>query len=175
MDAGLWASVIAVAGTLAGGLLAGGVQLRGARAERREARQESGRHEAVAAVTALVAALADHRRAMWVHEDRRLAGADQPVLDATRTARHETRAAITAPLVTLRLLAPSLSEAAQHAAQATYALRNAADPDVLETLRAAALVASDRLVDEAGAMFAAGTHTSTPASRPRDLTIPKGQ
>ena len=154
MDAALWSSVVAVGGTLAGGLLASAAQARAARAERREQRREDRRGEVVAAVTALVAALADHRRAMWVLEDLRLSGAEAHVVDQARATSHETRSAVTAPLVTVRLLAPALADAAHQAAKASYAMRNAPGVDRLETLRAAALAASDHLVDEAGAAFA---------------------
>ncbi len=154
MDAGVWSSVIAVVGTLAGGLLAGVVQLRGARAERAESRVESRRREALAAVAALASALADHRRAMFVLEDRRLADAAEEVVDAARSISHETRAAVTAPLVTVRLLAPTLATTAQEAATAAYAMRNAPDTTVLETRRRVALAASDRLVDQAAVVFA---------------------
>jgi hypothetical protein len=91
---------------------------------------------------------------MWVLEDRRLSGADAHIVDEARATSHETRSAVTAPLVTVRLLAPALSETARQAAQASYAMRNAPDTDTLETLRAAALAASDHLVDEAADVFA---------------------
>jgi hypothetical protein len=157
MDAALWSNVIAVAGTLAGGALAGVTQVRGARTERAETRREARRGEAVAAVTALVAALADHRRAMWLREDLQLSGADTHAAQATS---HETRSAVTAPLVTVRLLAPALADTAKQAAQASYAMRNAPDLDALETLRTAALAASDQLVDEAADVFAGMAVTS---------------
>lgn len=44
-------------------------------------------------MTDLVAALADHRRAMWLREEARLAGGDWR---EARAASHATRAAITA-------------------------------------------------------------------------------
>lgn len=154
MDAALWSNVIAVGGTLAGGLLASVAQARAARVERRETRREDRRGAVVAAVTGLVSALADHRRAMWVLEDLRLSGADAAVVGEARAASHETRSAVTAPLVTVLLLAPALAGPAEKAAKACYAMRQAPDTDVLEALRAAALVASDRLVDEAAEVFA---------------------
>jgi hypothetical protein len=154
MDAALWSNVVAVAGTLAGGLVASVAQARAARVERRETRREDRRGEVVAAVTRLVSALADHRRAMWLLQDRRLSGADAHVVDEAQAASHETRSAVTAPLATVRLLAPALADTAQQAAQASYAMRNAPDADTLEALRAAALAASDRLVDEAAGVFA---------------------
>jgi hypothetical protein len=158
MDAGMWSnvvtSVIAVAGTLGGVVLTTLAQARASRAERRESRTQARRGEAVAAVTALVSALADHRRAMFVLEDRRLAGADSHVVDDAVATSHETRSAVTDPLVTVRLLAPALAETAQQAARAAYAMRRAPDPDALQARRAAALAASDRLVDEASVVFA---------------------
>lgn len=51
------------------------------------------RREAVDGVTELVAALADHRRAVWLREEARLAGGDWR---EARAASRATRAAITA-------------------------------------------------------------------------------
>jgi hypothetical protein len=115
MDVAVWSSLIAVAGTLAGGLLADFVRLRGSRVERREARRETRRAEVVAAVTALAVALADHRRAMFVLEDLRLSDAPSAQVDSARAVSHETRSAVTAPLVQVRFLAPALGETAQQA------------------------------------------------------------
>ncbi|QTZ90052.1 hypothetical protein [Streptomyces auratus] len=53
-------------------------------------------------MTELVAALADHRRAMWLREEARPAGGDR---HQARAASHATRAAITAP----RSASPSCS------------------------------------------------------------------
>ncbi|HBF85776.1 MAG TPA: protein kilB, partial [Streptomyces sp.] len=84
----MWQTLIAVLGTLAGVGITSGFQARAARTARQEAR----RTEGLGAVTALVEALADHRRAMWVREDLRLRGEDWA--DA-RTTSHATRSAIT--------------------------------------------------------------------------------
>jgi hypothetical protein len=150
----MWASVVAVAGTLLGGLSANVVQGRVARSARRETRVDSHQADAVAAVIALVSALADHRRVMWLVEDWRLTGAPQDVMSEARTARHETRSAVTGPLVTVCILAPALAESARSAANAAYAMRHAPGLDELEALRAAAVVASDALVDQAAIEFA---------------------
>lgn len=144
-----WSSVIAVVGTLGGTLLGGAVQLRAARVERRETRCEARRADALAAVTELVCALADHRRAMWRREERRLAGAEPAAVDAARHASHETRSAVTAPLTRLSLLVPSLRDVANQAAKAAYAMRLSPDLDKLETRRAAAVKASNELVLQA--------------------------
>jgi hypothetical protein len=149
----MWATVIAVVGTLAGGVLAGVVQARTARAGRAESRRDAWLADAVAAVTALVVALADHRRAMWVLGDLRLSGADKAAVAQARSVTHETRSAVTAPLVTVSILAPMLARSAQRAVKAAYAMRNAPDSSVLEVLRAGALETSDHFVDEAGAVF----------------------
>lgn len=66
----------ALLGTLAGGL----TQWAAARATRTQT-DRAARHTAVAT---LAAALADHRRAMWVREDARLSGADPDELAALR-------------------------------------------------------------------------------------------
>lgn len=155
----LWTSVVAVGGTLLGGLLAAAAQAWAARTSRRAEQLGTRRADALAAVTALVSALADHRRAMWVLGDRRLAGADDQIATQAEEGTHVTRAAITAPLVSVRILCPTLGQAAQAATRATYAMRDAADLAELETLRASALAASDSLVDAAGELFASmGVH-----------------
>lgn len=150
----MWASVIAVAGTLLGGLLAGVVQAWTGRVARREIRADDRRKEALAAVTALLAAVADHRRAMWTVGDLRLSGADEQVLREARAAAHATRSAITEPLATVVILAPTLADAAEAAVQAAYALRHVADPDVLETWRAASVVTDKQLRQAASRVFA---------------------
>lgn len=150
----VWQSVIAVAGTLLGSLLGSGVQARIARVARREERTAGRRADAMTAVTALVSALADHRRAMFVLEDLRLSTATPEATEAARTTSHGTRSAITTPLVTVRMLTPALANAAEAATSAAYAMRLAPDHAELETRRAAALAASNQLVDAAGELFA---------------------
>jgi hypothetical protein len=66
----MWSSIIAVAGTLLGGALAGLLQVRVERAARADRRAEALR----VALGELVAALGDHRRAMWHREELRLKG-----------------------------------------------------------------------------------------------------
>ncbi|MFF3265313.1 protein kilB [Streptomyces sp. NPDC002932] len=139
----MWQTLIAVIGTLAGTGIAGFMQHRASRTARQEAR----RTEGLTAVTALVEALADHRRAMWVREDLRLRQEDWA--DA-RTESHATRSAITAPLLRVQLLMPAAAPAAQTAAQAAYALRGADGHPILNQLRTDAITASDALVTAAG-------------------------
>lgn len=144
----MWQTLIAVLGTLAGVGITSGYQARAARTARQEAR----RTEGLAAVTALVGALADHRRAMWVREDLRLRGEDWA---AARTESHATRSAITAPLLRVQLLLPALVPAAQAAARATYGLRGADGHTLLAGARERAIAKTDALVDAAGATLAA--------------------
>lgn len=139
-------SVIAVGGTLLGALVAGLLQHRLTRRERLAVQSAELRREGLTAVTALVAALAEHRRAMWVREDLRLNGAAPTVYEEARAASHATRAAITAPLTAVKILVPALAEQADTAARATYSLRNTADAETLDAQRAAAISATDRLV-----------------------------
>ncbi|NJA56274.1 protein kilB [Streptomyces sp. NEAU-H3] len=136
------ASLIAVIGTLLGSVTAYLLQQRGS--ERTALRRDR-----LNAVTALTAALADHRRTMWLREDLRLSAAPHDSYEAARAESHATRAAITAPMTTLAILAPSLAETARAAASAVYELRGAADTGALTALREAAILASDRLVEEA--------------------------
>ncbi|MFE3996619.1 protein kilB [Streptomyces goshikiensis] len=125
------------------------LQQRSVRSDRAEVRAHEGRAARLAALTAFAAALADHRRAMWLREDLRLAG-DAVSYEAARAESHATRSALTTPLVTLALLAPELSERAEAAASATYALRGAPDRQSLASLRSAAIAAADDLVRLAG-------------------------
>lgn len=145
-----WTSLIAVAGTVSGGMLTGLWTARTSRAQRREAR----RTETVRATGELVAALAAHRTAMWVLGEATLGGHAEEVVTQRQDAVHRTRAAVTAPMVTLSVLTPALVPAARAAEQATYALRTADSLDVLGQRRAAALAASDALVTEAGLLLA---------------------
>ncbi|MFE7666253.1 protein kilB [Streptomyces celluloflavus] len=142
-------------GTLLGSITAYALQQHASRAERAEARADDLRARQLAAIADLTAALADHRRAMWVREDLALSGADTATYEKARTASHETRSAITVPLLTVTVLLPALAESAKGAARATYALRRASDSSALADLRATALEASDRLVADAAALLAA--------------------
>jgi hypothetical protein len=150
---GWLSNLIAVLGTLAAGLGTGTLQARTARRERLETRRDGRRVEALDAVTQLVAALADHRRAMWVLEDRRLSGAGDPAVTEATAASHDTRSVVTAPLAMVSILVPSLAEPARQATRATYAMRNAKNHDALEALRKQALCTSDHLVASAAEFF----------------------
>lgn len=149
----MWASIIAVLGTLAGAVVAGLLQHQAARATAADARNERRRTERLEAVTALAVAVADHRRAMWVREDLRLSGADADRVAAARADSHATRAAVTAPQLALSIVVPDLVEAAGAAVNASYALRNAADPQTLAALRTASIAAADAFTTAAAAHF----------------------
>ncbi|WP_159394923.1 hypothetical protein [Streptomyces sp. 2323.1] len=60
----------------AGAAVSACFQQRGQRAERAAAEAAAHRRDAVDGVTELVAALAGHRRAMWMREEARLSGGD---------------------------------------------------------------------------------------------------
>ncbi|MFC3986633.1 protein kilB [Streptosporangium jomthongense] len=161
----MWSSVIAVLGTLAGVLVTGGLAHWAARAARREARQDQAGQARLEAVVALAHALSDHRLASWKAWQAALTGADEDWVRELREAAHGTRSAVTDPAVRVRLLypdAPQVREAATAAATATYALRTAATVEELQELRAAAVAATDRLVDVAGAHLAAVTGEKRP-------------
>ncbi|MEU9396906.1 hypothetical protein AB0D86_43815 [Streptomyces sp. NPDC048324] len=68
----MFTAIVAVLGTLAGSLLTGALQHYSQRAARQAEAAEDRRNEGLAAVAHLAAALADHRRAVWVREDLRL-------------------------------------------------------------------------------------------------------
>ncbi|MFC8491798.1 protein kilB [Streptomyces sp. NPDC057235] len=146
------ATIVAVLGTLAGALLAGTLAHLTSRAQFRAAEKAAHRREALNALAALHAALADHRLAMWVREDLRLHGEDWT---AARTASHTTRSAINDPLLRVSVLLPALAPAAQEAVRATYALRGASDENALQAARERALDGADRLVAAAATVLAA--------------------
>ncbi|SEG81204.1 hypothetical protein SAMN05216223_112193 [Actinacidiphila yanglinensis] len=150
----MWSSVIAVAGTLLGGALTGFLQSRSERASRRAARAEQRAQSLRAALGELVAALGDHRRAMWHREVLRLDGAPAEAFEAARAVSRTTRSAVTAPLVAVSVIEPALAQAARAAAQAAFDLRQAADRTVLAARREAAIEATDALVDTAGRALA---------------------
>ncbi|MFJ1902167.1 protein kilB [Streptomyces sp. NPDC088115] len=139
----MWQTLIAVIGTLAGVGMTSGYQARAARTARRNADRTAG----LDAVTALVEALAAHRRAMWLREDLRLRGEDWA---EARIESHTTRSAVTGPLLKVQLLMPAVGPQAQNAARATYALRGAPDGSGLAARREAAIAACDSLVAAAG-------------------------
>jgi hypothetical protein len=155
------ATLVAVAGTLAGVLLSVLTQAWLARSARREAqtareeaRVEARRDNALAAVTTLANALANHRRAMWMVGVHLLNHADKKLLDEARNHSHDTRAEINIPLVTVEILVPALAPVAHQATQATFALRQPDDLDTLEQRRVDAKAAYERLVAEARTVFA---------------------
>ncbi|MEU0002127.1 protein kilB [Streptomyces microflavus] len=145
-------AVVAVVGTLAGSLLTGVLQHFVQRAQRVSAEASARRTEGLDAVAALASALADHRRAMSVRGEIRLSGEDW---SAARTESHLTRSAITGPLLRVQLLLPGLAPAAQTAAQAAYAMREAGTAAELQEAREHAIRASDSLVGAAGVALAA--------------------
>ncbi|MGW2255476.1 protein kilB [Kitasatospora sp. NPDC001660] len=137
-------ALVGVGGTIAGTLSAALLQHRAAQAGRAADNAQEQRRELIQAVTALMAALAAHRLAMYARERLRLTGADESVYAEARSESHRTRGEITAPLVTLSILAPALADVANTAEQATYAMRGAADQAALDKARTAATTARVR-------------------------------
>ncbi|MFG2334945.1 hypothetical protein [Streptomyces yangpuensis] len=152
----MWASIIAVLGTLAGALTAGILQHRAAHTARAEQRADGHRQDRLAAVTEFAAALDAHRSAIFHRERLALTQAGTEYEMEARTKSHDTRAAITAPHVRLQVLVPELAGPAQQAADATYALRRAAGRSELDTLRRAAKEASEAFVAAAAALLNPG-------------------
>lgn len=145
----MWQTVIAVVGTLAGSLVTALLQRRALRLQADITRQDKATADRLTAVTTFAAALADHRRAMWLREHLRLNAAPGQQTAEARTASHATRSALTAPHLAVSLLLPTLQAPATRAVEATYALRNAAHLDQLTALRAEALAAMDAFTDAA--------------------------
>ncbi|MGA5182966.1 protein kilB [Streptomyces pseudogriseolus] len=145
-------TIIAVLGTLAGALLSGVLGHLSQRAQLKAQADHARRTESLAAVTDLVTALTDHRRAMWVREDARLRGEDW---GQARAESHATRSAITAPLLRVQMLLPTLSLAAQDAARATYDMRDVDHSTALAAAREKAIEKTDAFVAAAGAVLSA--------------------
>jgi len=154
MTAVLWASVIAVAGTLLGGVVTAALQAWVARTARRETQVAGQRGEALRAVAALLSAVAIHRARRWEREELRLAGVGQQVQTRARERARASRSAITEPLAMVCILTPVLAEAAEAAVQATYVMRHVADLATLEQLRTASLGAEKQLRQAASGVFA---------------------
>ncbi|MGW9441219.1 protein kilB [Streptomyces sp. NPDC055607] len=144
------ATIIAIAGTLAGALLSGLLTARQARTALTASETIARRQAAVDAVATLAAAVAAHRSAMWHRENKRLTGEDWT---ADRQHSHTTRAAISAPAVRLAILAPTLRLAAETAIHASYALRGAENETALDAAREASLAADEQLLNQAGRLL----------------------
>ncbi|MCQ4043264.1 protein kilB [Streptantibioticus rubrisoli] len=150
----MWPSIIAVVGTLLGGALTGLLQIKSARIAQRAARADQRAEALRRALGELVAALGDHRRAMWHREVLRLDSASEEAVEAARMASRATRSAITGPLVAVSVLERSLAEPARQAAVAAFNLRYATDHSALASLREAAITATDELVAAASQAMA---------------------
>ncbi|MEU9003853.1 hypothetical protein ACFWBI_04645 [Streptomyces sp. NPDC059982] len=152
----LWPSIVAVLGTLAGAVAAGLLQHRSARTARAEERADGYRRDQLDAVTDFAAALDAHRSAIFHRERLTLAGAGTEHEMEAQTRSHDTRAAVTAPHIRLQVLVPELAGPAQQAAEATYALRKAADRAELDARRHAAKEAALAFITAAAAVLRPG-------------------
>ncbi|WLQ52161.1 hypothetical protein P8A21_33785 [Streptomyces poriferorum] len=154
------ATVLAVVATLLGAIVTGTFQhLAAGRAERAAATAQL-RRDRLDAVTTLASAGSDHRRALWMRGEARLRGAGDTEREELRARSHETRSAITRPLVALRLLVPdpAVHATAQAMVVATYDMADAAtSTEELTAAREAARAAHDRFIDAAAAYFRADT------------------
>ncbi|MFB7336084.1 protein kilB [Streptomyces adustus] len=129
-----------------GGALTGLLKIKSARIARNAARAEQREEALRRALGELVAALGDHRRALWHRAVLRLDGVSEEAVEAARTASLATRSAVTGPLVTVSVLKQSLAGPARQAALAAFNLRDAADHSDLVSRREAAIAATDELV-----------------------------
>ncbi len=146
-------TLIAAAAALGGTLLGHLMQQRAFRAQQQAQNAQARRAEILATVTALVGALDDHRRAHIVRA-RALAlnPRDPQQVDRDHSpAVHETRSAVTSPRLTLRMICPALTPAAEAAVAATFALRGAPTLAEIDHLRVRAKAAGDVLVEDARA------------------------
>ncbi|MET9382972.1 protein kilB [Streptomyces sp. NPDC002928] len=140
---------------IAWGALTGLLQIKSARIAQNAARADQRAEALRRALGELVAALGDHRRAMWHREVLRLAErVAREAVEAARTASRATRSAVTGPLVAVSVLERSLAEPARQAALAAFNLRDATDHTALTSRREAAIAATDELVAAAGRAMA---------------------
>jgi hypothetical protein len=156
----MWAAVIAVIGTLAGGLVSALVQARSERAARWDAhavrvQERAAAHQdrQVAAVECLVKSLNDHRAAMARRMERALGGAPDDEIEALRDLTRATRSEISVPLASVCVRAPALAQTAEAAARASYALRDVGDQAELDAARMAAGDAVTALIGAAARFF----------------------
>lgn len=117
---------------------------------------------------------------MWQMVARRLATAanlipeDPAAPDNDMAASHASRAAITRPMTMLCLRAPALAPHARAAARAAYAIRRAKRLTDLERRRAAALRASEDLVDAASRELGAAAVPAPRLPQNRKAPLPAG-
>lgn len=153
---------VTVGGAIGGTLIGTWLSNRATHRARTDARRDA----AADAVAELAECLDRHRAVMWKLVARRLATTanlipdDPAAVNDEVAASHASRAAITRPMTMLCLRAPALAPHARTAARAVYAMRRAPRLTDLERRRAAALRASEDLVDAAGRVLGAATVTS---------------
>lgn len=151
MVVALVTAVIAVVGTLLGSIVTGRLQERVTSRTETESRRRELRKEHLDAIKELAAAVSAHRSMMWRRGDAKFKGnLDQ--YEELRTRSHETRAAVTAPLVALRILITdsTVRAAADRMVDATFGMRHQdTSAELLNDARVAALTAHDQFVDTA--------------------------
>ncbi|MGW7415808.1 hypothetical protein [Streptomyces sp. NPDC054863] len=150
-------TIIAIAGTLLGAIVAGVIQRANATRNHQEAQAVQLRRDKLTVVADLAAALAELRAAMWRRGEAVLAGASRERVEELEARVHETRAAVTRPLVALQILITdrAVQSAADNMAEATYRLRDAETTEELNTFRLGAARAHERFVTAAGAYLKA--------------------
>ncbi|MFJ9635026.1 hypothetical protein ACIRU8_45775 [Streptomyces sp. NPDC101175] len=142
-------TMIAVIGTLMGAVVSGLFQHRSAGRTEAVARLAQLRQDKLEAVTALAVAISDHRSAMWARGDAQLKADPADRIRDLKVRTHETRAAVTRPLVVLRLLVPNsdVRRAADEMVASTYAMRDAFTTTAdLTAARQTAVEAHDQFV-----------------------------
>ncbi|MFB7763541.1 hypothetical protein [Streptomyces xiamenensis] len=148
MGTAIAAGVIAVVGTLLGSIVSGVLQRRIAQDGLAASERAALRRDQIAAVAALAAASADHRRTSWHRRWLQAGGADEPTLIAAVAAVHATRSAMAEPVARVRLLisSPAVRQAVEDLVEITFSLH---DCDDFNAARLASIAAHDRLLDVA--------------------------
>ncbi|MDT7782722.1 MAG: hypothetical protein QOF58_1141 [Pseudonocardiales bacterium] len=159
-------TLIAVAGTLSAVVITAVSTQRSLEAQQDKAHRREQERTGIAMVAAVVKALDEHRVAMWtLEEQRHAAGGKARAKDVARSKR--TRGAVSDPLTSLQMFVSSLDDAAQAAADATYAMRGSKSLKDLKARRRTALTAVKELKAVAKAQFkAAGIGLVLPREGP---------
>ncbi|MFG2220503.1 hypothetical protein ACGFN1_37855 [Streptomyces sp. NPDC048685] len=150
-------AALAIVGTLLGSIVSGRFQERAAERSVRVSQGEAIRRDRLEAITALASAISDHRQAMWKRADAVLSDAPAEEVVALREASHQTRAAVTRPLVALRVLIAdqAVRTTVDTMISLTYGMRQPyATKEELSVVREAAKDAEDAFVDAAAGYLA---------------------
>ncbi|MFI7278554.1 protein kilB [Streptomyces sp. NPDC049879] len=152
MGTAIATGVIAIAGALLGSIMTGRMQRRITEDAHAAAERAALRREQIAAVAAVAAGAADHRRTSYRRRVLEQRGATAEELAEAKDDAYRTRSAMAQPLALVRLLIPhqAVRVAVDQLVATTFGLREAPD---LAAGREASIAAHDRFLDTAAAVI----------------------